>query len=388
MPTRTYMVIDPRHDHSLRVPRPDLSVKLGTPNACNYCHNDKSAQWAADAVERWFGPKREGFQTYAAAFHAAWTDQADAEKLLASVAADESAPDVARASALIELAPFVSPANADLARRGLSDPDPMMRIAAMDMFANVPPQQVWPLVAPLLSDPVRGVRIRAADLLAAVPTERQPQADRKRFESAAAELVAALRLNADRPEDRSSLGNFYSKRGLASEAEAEYKAALRLSPQFGPAAVNLADLYRRLGRDSEGERILRKAISASPADAGLHFALGLTLTRMKRRGEAIGELRRAYELGPRRARYSYVYAVALNSTGQHQEAMAVLKKALAVHPNDRGTLSALISFSRDNGDIKGALAYANELAKLRPQDSSLRALIKSLKRQLEKANAN
>ncbi|MEJ2378118.1 MAG: multiheme c-type cytochrome [Pseudolabrys sp.] len=388
MPTRTYMVIDPRHDHSLRVPRPDLSVKLGTPNACNYCHNDKSAQWAADAVERWFGPKREGFQTYAAAFHAAWTDQADAEKLLASVAADESAPDVARASALIELAPFVSPANADLARRGLSDPDPMMRIAAMDMFANVPPQQVWRLVAPLLSDPVRGVRIRAADLLAAVPTERQPQADRKRFESAAAELVAALRLNADRPEDRSSLGNFYSKRGLASEAEAEYKAALRLSPQFGPAAVNLADLYRRLGRDSEGERILRKAISASPADAGLHFALGLTLTRMKRRGEAIGELRRAYELGPRRARYSYVYAVALNSTGQHQEAMAVLKKALAVHPNDRGTLSALISFSRDNGDIKGALAYANELAKLRPQDSSLRALIKSLKRQLEKANAN
>jgi hypothetical protein len=34
MPTTTYMVIDPRHDHSLRVPRPDLSIKLGTPNPC------------------------------------------------------------------------------------------------------------------------------------------------------------------------------------------------------------------------------------------------------------------------------------------------------------------------------------------------------------------
>jgi predicted CXXCH cytochrome family protein len=64
MPVHTYMVIDKRHDHSLRIPRPDLSVKLGTPNACNDCHTDKSAQWAADAVERWHGPERNGFQNY------------------------------------------------------------------------------------------------------------------------------------------------------------------------------------------------------------------------------------------------------------------------------------------------------------------------------------
>ena len=50
MQARTYMVVDPRHDHSFRVPRPDLSVKLGTPNACNGCHGDKLVQWAAAAV--------------------------------------------------------------------------------------------------------------------------------------------------------------------------------------------------------------------------------------------------------------------------------------------------------------------------------------------------
>ena len=49
MPARTYMVVDPRHDHSFRVPRPDLSVTLGTPNACNDCHSDKPPQWAAAA---------------------------------------------------------------------------------------------------------------------------------------------------------------------------------------------------------------------------------------------------------------------------------------------------------------------------------------------------
>ncbi len=208
------MVVDSRHDHSLRVPRPDLSVKYGTPNACNDCHTDKPAQWAADAVDRWFGPDRKGFQTYTDAFAAASANRADARQLLASVAGDPNAPNVARANALVELAPYVSPANADLARRSLADSDPMVRIAAMDMLANVPAAQVWPLVAPLLSDPVLGVRIRAASLLAAVPTERQPQADRERFERAAAEFVAALKFNADRPEDRSTLANFYARRGL------------------------------------------------------------------------------------------------------------------------------------------------------------------------------
>jgi Flp pilus assembly protein TadD len=379
MPARTYMVVDPRHDHSMRIPRPDLSVKLGTPNACNYCHTDKSAQWAADAVERWFGPDRKGVQTYADAFHAAWGDRAGAEQLLASVAADGNMPNVARASALAELAPHVSPANADLARRALSDPDPMVRIGAMDMLANVPAAQIWPLVAPLLSDPVRGVRTRAASLLAAVPTERQPPADREHFESAAAEFVAALRLNADRPEDRSTLANFYGRRGLTAEAEAEYKAALRLSPQYTLAAINLADLYRQLGRDGDGESTLRAAIAASPRDAGLHHALGLTLSRMKRSDEALGEIGRAAELEPDRARYAYVYAVALHSAGRSDEAMTVLKKSLVAHPGDRDTLLALISFARDSGDISGALAYANQLAQFTPDDPNLKALIEDLR---------
>ena len=181
MPTRTYMVVDPRHDHSLRIPRPDLSVKFGTPNACNDCHTDKSAEWAASAIESWYGPNRKGFQNYAEAFHAAWTDQPDAAKLLAVVAGDDNTPAFARASALTDLAPFVSPANVSLARAGLSDPDPMVRLGALDMLEGVPANQIWPLVAPLLSDPSRGVRIRAASLLAAVPTASQPTADRERL---------------------------------------------------------------------------------------------------------------------------------------------------------------------------------------------------------------
>lgn len=38
MPHTYYMKVDPRRDHSIRVPRPDMSVKHQTPNACTQCH--------------------------------------------------------------------------------------------------------------------------------------------------------------------------------------------------------------------------------------------------------------------------------------------------------------------------------------------------------------
>src|SRR5262249_55946124 len=147
-------------------------------------------------------------------FHSAWTGQADAAALLGVVAADPNAPAFARASALTELAPYVSPANINLARSALADPDPMVRIGALDMLANVSAAQIWPLVSPLLADSNRGVRIRAVALLAAVPTASQPPTDREPFERAAAEFVAAQRLNADRPE-RGPLWEI-SSRGAAS----------------------------------------------------------------------------------------------------------------------------------------------------------------------------
>jgi predicted CXXCH cytochrome family protein len=380
MPSRTYMVVDRRHDHSLRIPRPDLSETLGTPNACNDCHSEKTPAWAASAIERWHGPSRKGFQNYSEAFHAAWTEQADAAGLLAAVAANSAVPDFARASALAELQPHLDPSTIKLARAGLTDPDPLMRIGALDMLDGVPANQLWPLVAPLLSDSSRGVRIRAAALLAALATSRQPPADRERFEHAAAEFIAAQRLNADRPESRSALGSFYAQRGRAAEAEAEFRAALRLSPQHAPAAINLADLYRQLGRDSEGETVLRTAIAASPRDAGLHYALGLTLTRLKRSSEAIAQLQRATELEPDRARYQYVFAVALHSAGRTAEAVAVLTDALAKHAQDRDILTALATINRDQGNIAAALEFAERLARLAPGDPGPASLVDELRR--------
>ena len=260
----------------------------------------------------------------------------------------------------------------------------MVRIGALDMLDGLPGNRIWPLVSPLLSDPSRGVRIRAVSVLAAVPTANQPASDRAAFERAAAEFIAAQRFNADRPEARSTLGNFYARRGLTGDAESEYKAALRLSPQYAPAAINLADLYRQLGRDGDAEKRAEDSNrDRHGLDAGLHHALGLTLTRQKRPDDALAEFRTATELEPDRSRYAYVYAVALHSSGRIDESMKVLKENLARHPDDRDTLLALITFNRDAGEIGTALEYAEQLSRIAPNDQDIARLSADLRSRLK-----
>ncbi len=67
--------------------------------------------------------------------------------------------------------------------------------------------------------------------------------------------------------------------------------------------------------------------------------------------------------------------------------MTVLKEILARHPGDRETLLALISFSRDAGDFRTALEYAERLAGVRPGDPDVIALVENLRRQAKVPDA-
>jgi tetratricopeptide (TPR) repeat protein len=149
----------------------------------------------------------------------------------------------------------------------------------------------------------------------------------------------------------------------------------------------LADLYRALGREAEGETVLRAALVASPQDAGLHYALGLNLVRLKRNDEALAELGSAAKLDPSQARYGYVYAVALHSAGRGSEAVTVLKDNPTRHPDDSDTLSALISFSRESGDINSALEFAERLEQIVPDAPGLAGLVQDLRSQVRKPRA-
>jgi tetratricopeptide (TPR) repeat protein len=315
MKTETYMVVDARHDHSFRIPRPDRSVSLGTPNACNQCHTDRTAAWAAAEVRKRYPTPKPGFQGFAEAFAAADRGDPSATMALVQVAANLEESAIARASAIERLARLPGENALLAAEAALKDPSPLVRRAGVAVYGQLPPPQRR-AVMPLLDDPSRIVRMQVARTLAPLAADAFDADRLAAFQRAAAEYVAAERFNADRPEHRTNLGGFQAERGDAAAAEAEFRAALQLDPEFVPAWANLADLMRMLGRETEAESLLREGLAVTPDAAALHHALGLSLVRQQRKDEALRELRRAAELDPSNPRFRYVYDVARAELGK------------------------------------------------------------------------
>jgi tetratricopeptide (TPR) repeat protein len=363
MPTRVYMQVDARHDHSLRVPRPDLSVRLGTPNACASCHADRTAAWAASAVARWRGknapPPRAHF---AEALHAARAGAANAEGALVALATDATQPAIARATAVGELAAWLSPRSLEALQAAAGDADPLLRLAAADTLAAADPSSRVGIGAPLLRDARLAVRLAAASALAGAPPGLWTAAQRDDLARALAELRASHGTNADRPEALVSLGALHATLGEPAAARRAYETALRLAPYFVPAYVNLADLARGAGDETEAERLLDEALARAPESADVQHAVGLLRVRQGRLAEAIPVLGRAEAFAPERARYAVVHALALHEAGRTGEALRALEAAHARRPGERGVLEVLATLARDAGDLTRARAPGDDAA--------------------------
>jgi Flp pilus assembly protein TadD len=382
MRTETYMVVDPRHDHSLRAPRPDLSLSLGTPNACNDCHRDKSVRWAQQAIERWYPEGQWTKPHFGEVLQAGRGLQVGAEEALVALARDDEKPAIARATAVTLLPAFMGPASLAAIERAAEDPDHLMRLAAATALEAVPPGERLRIGGRLLADPVRAVRVEAVVPLADVPAENMTSSQRRAFDRALDDFFQAQRTNAERPESHVNVGVLHVKRGELESARRAYEGALRVGPWFVPAYANLGDLLRLQGRDAEGEDVLRAGLEAVPGSAALHQALGLLLVREKRLGEAIEELRRAAELAPDDPQIAYVLAIGLHSTGETAEALEVLRAAHERSPAAQAILFALVTMNRDRGALDEALAWARRLAESSPGDPRAAALTAQLEGEL------
>jgi Flp pilus assembly protein TadD len=378
MPTTTYMQVDPRHDHSMRIPRPDLSVKVGAPNACNDCHTTRNAQWSADTIRRWTGRAPASFQNFAAVLHAGSVGAPGARDALLGVIADAAQPSIVRASALERLGGWLTPGTLAAVTRALNDPEPIVRLAAVEALAGADAATRTRYVPGLLEDPVRTVRIESARAISDIPASRLTERQQRAFDKALAEYVAVQTYNADRPDAHVNLGNLRAQRGDPDLAIAEFRKALALDPTFVAAYANLADLHRARNADRYAEAVLREGLARNPRAAILHHALGLALVRSKQVPESLRELGEAAKLEPDNARFAYVLAVALNGSGQNRTALGVLDAALKKHPYDRDLLSALAHFQLQSGNRALALTYAKQLRELDPENDEYVQIVKQI----------
>nr|WP_286675021.1 tetratricopeptide repeat protein [Pseudomonas subflava] len=380
MPEKTYMVVDPRRDHSFRIPRPDLAVATASPDACTSCHTEKKPVWAAEAIERWFGePKRPNH--YGDSFHAVRSGQGIALSLLGRLLANDESPSIVRATAADELADIGPAAMLNL-KWALKDSNPMIRAYAAAGFESVPATERLKPLLPLLQDPTLAVRDQAVYALADVPPQQLPEAQRDRFETLLADYERRLRGNADLPGGRLNLAVYLSRRGRESEAMDEYRQALRLDPYFSPARVNLVTLANDAQQPEVAEQLLREglALEKMPTlDHGnLAYMLALLLVEHGRAEEALAWLETAARELPQNARVRYNQGLLLAQMQRRDEAVIALRSGLEQSPEDPDLLYALIYLHALAGERSEAVEYVARMREAAPGDPRLRAIEPSL----------
>ena len=382
------MVVDPRRDHSLRVPRPDLSVELGTPNACNNCHDDKDAQWAAAACAAWYGSPKDRQPHFAHAIAAGRRDADDADRALAALLRRSDVGPVVRASAATLLGRYDSLASREAVAGALSDPEPMVRASAARALEGQDPDQLRRLLVPLLDDPVRWPRVEAARLLSVVPRRRLRAEARPLLDAALEEYRRGQSANADQPASHLNLGVLHENLGQPDKAEEAYRMALAIDEGFNPARNNLAMLYDRQGRKSDAAEQFREAIRHDPDSAQAHYSLGLLLAeRPDQLEETVNMLGAAARLAPDRARISYNHGLALQQFGRLDAAAEELRAAAELDDQDADAAYALALLYARQEKWEPALRQARRLVGLRPGDRQVQQVVDQLERQSRQAPA-
>lgn len=409
MPTTTYMEVHVRHDHSLRVPRPDLSVALGTPNACTACHLDQKKlkaklreaksstnpdrlkqylnflqaarqgdqtiqkelarvdQWSADATEKWYGKQSVTKQNpahFAFAIAAARKSDPAAEKLLEKVADDRNWPAIVRASALQEWQQYGSDQMLSESTRHLSDGNPMVRAAAVSNLFAAPPAVRVKALAPLLKDPDFIVRRLAARALADLSRDLNGE-QRNDMKLALNAWVEGLMENNDRGGAHLAVGSLHEQLGDFPGAAEAYREAMRIEPNLVGARANLAAV---LDAQLTQDRALQ------PADR-----VRLLKEVEQLRAAEFELLARDAKLAPDNGAIQYRYGLALYLRNEVEPALAAIKHAVELEPRTVDFRLAYTLLLQKAGRIKEAIEQAETILKQRPQDQGAKQLLQELR---------
>ncbi len=365
MPGKHFMGIDYRRDHSMRIPRPDLSDKLGTPNACVHCHTDQNNAWAAGYTHTWYGePTRYHFGE--TMFRAANNDTAVVTDLL-SLVDDENTSGIIKAAGVYYLGMY--PGNNDKIREKLNDEDPLVRREAIRNFSPESLEDLVESVAPLLKDTTRMIRIEAAYKLSAAPMESMDTNYQKLQKESIQEYIAAMEYSADFAASRHNLGNLYSNIGQIDKSIENYKEAIRIDSLFYPALVNLSMVYNRTGNNDEALELLQYVVKYNPEMGDAWYSLGLLQSEMGDYDSSMESLEEAGRLIPDRPRIWFNLFRLQEFKQEFTRAEKTLNLCLNLDPQNLEFLSAKIEFLIKQRREKEAVDVAKLILKYYPDIS-------------------
>jgi tetratricopeptide (TPR) repeat protein len=380
MPGRIYMGIDYRPDHSLRIPRPDLSAKIDTPNGCSAqgCHADKELDWVITNYKKWYGKSRKPH--YGEVFYAARQGDPGSAEGLRNLAADRLLPAIVRATALSLLRNHPGDDTTAAFSAALQDEDALIRYTAIRGLDQLDRETKLRLIAPKLYDPVKGVRIEAALSLADIPDPMLRPEDVAVREKGLVEYRSAMLYNSDFAPQRYNLGNLAALQGKPDKAEAYYQGAIAIDTQFYPAKVNLAMLHNQNGENEKAETLLREVLDDNPDLYEIAYSLGLLLAEMQNYRDAATYLGRAADGMPLYPRVRYNQALALMKLERWQESEQALLKALDQEPANREFFMTLANLYLNFRKLERARVLAEATLEKVPDHPDARELLDMLSR--------
>ncbi|MGB3211413.1 MAG: tetratricopeptide repeat protein [Desulforhopalus sp.] len=380
MPGQYYMGIDYRPDHSLRIPRPDISGRLGTPNGCSTtdCHGDKPLKWVIDNYTKWYGQDRKPH--YGEVLAAGRAGEPAAYGKLRTLIEDGLLPAIVRATALSLLRNYSEPQTPEILQTALFSNDPLLRHTALRLLEQPDKETTMKLIAPKLYDPVKAVRLEAALKLAGVPEEHIREADRVAFQDSLQQYRQAMEYNSDFAPQRYNLGNLERALGNREKAMEYYREAIKIDDHFFPAKVNLAMDYNLAGENEEAEQLLREVVIAAPEMHEISYSLGLLLSERGKYKEAAIYLGRAANGMPQYSRARYNEGLALLKLERWQDGAESLEKALMLDPTVEIYFVTLVNLYLHFRMPDKALKLAEKVLKVVPEHETAKELLETLNR--------
>jgi tetratricopeptide (TPR) repeat protein len=376
MDGRYYMGVDYRRDHSFRIPRPDLTLEMNVPNACNSCHSDKSAQWSQDYILKWYGISSKPH--YGSIFAKGKNGDPLVFDKLAAIIVDELQPPMVRASGLGIIGNYRTQEARKVLKSVIGHSDPLIRTYAARSFSSDNINELKEVYLPLLYDPVRSVRMEAAFRLSYVQSEINDTLQKTALLDAIAEYEQSMRYTGDFAASNHNLGILYTNLGKNQEAVEAYRRAILIDDKFYPAKVNLATTLNNLGKNDEAEKLLKDVQKLHPELSGINYSLGLLLAEMKKYDEALFYLEKATLETPVNPRSFYNLGLLLNQLGNKNDAEKALLIAVKLDSQNSSFIYAMSTFYLQKGDRTSALEYAKALQKLLPEDAGVKQFISEL----------
>ena len=377
MPEKTFMGNDHRRDHSFRIPRPDQSQKYGTPNTCNSCHTNKSPQWAAAAIIKWYGPQRSYHFSDDLIPGSLRNDKS--EKHLMKLVTDTTQPEIVRAAAVNYLGDIITPSSSNILLRMLEDKKALVRYHAIRALQNFP-QQVWKQNAySALSDKVRAVRIAAADLYHTIPSQELPEAVKTAFREADAENRAFLNYQSDFPVGNVMLADFELQGGDYANAIKNYLRGLKKDSLMNYARLNLSAAYNSAGQNAAALKTLQDAAKIDPSNDRIYYNLGLLCYEMNDMISAESHFQKAAKLGSPNPSLYYNYGLLLQRQGKLTDAEKVFLAGYSKDPQAENINYALAVFYLQQNNTQQARKHAAILYQINPRHPDYQQIFSAMK---------